>query len=651
MRTKWLGYGVASVLLATAAWGGGAPAGPGSQASSSDSSAVTIRDVQVTKTDENVQVQVLGTGPLAYKASRLSDPDRLVLDFDGARARVPRRTVGEDVRPVVAVRVGQFQPEVARVVIQLEQRVRYSVRTNEDSVTLVLAASSAPMRTKATRLEAPGQVSAAKADKPGSQIADLQGLGLLRMPLPETLTHPGTGLARQNPANSTVTPASAAAPRETAATSAPVQAQAAGSQGGQQASRYSGEPISVNLKDVDLKDFFRLIHEISGLNVVLDPNVRGSLTLVLDDVPWDHALDIVLQNNSLDRQLEGNVLRIATRDTLKKEAEVLRDLAKAQAEAVPPITTTRVLSYAKATSVRDTLRRFLSQRGEILADERSNMLIIRDIPSVLPILDNLISQLDRKSRQVEIEARVVAATRSFGREIGTQFGFAGSATGGRNLFGGSSRFPGEFERTPPPPLIVADTDGILPMNTNLAAQTPTSAFSFFHTSPNFALDFIITAAEAKGVGKLLSKPKVITQNNEKAEVKQGTKIPIQTIINNTISVQFIDAVLKLEVTPQITAEGTVFMDVVVENTAIDPGVERVNNIPALSTQATQTKVTVADGGTFVIGGVMISSQRTDVAQVPLLGSIPLVGHLFKRTTVNTQSQELFFFITPRIIQD
>ena len=158
-----------------------------------------------------------------------------------------------------------------------------------------------------------------------------------------------------------------------------------------------------------------------------------------------------------------------------------------------------------------------------------------------------------------------------------------------------------------------------------------------------------TAAESKGVGKLLSKPKIITQNNEKAAVKQGTKIPIQTTINNTISVQFIDAVLKLEVTPQITADGTVFMDVLVENTQIDAGIPRVQGIPALDTEAAETKVTVADGGTVVIGGIIVSSQRTDIFQVPVVGSLPLIGHLFKRTSVSTSSQELLFFLTPRII--
>jgi type IV pilus assembly protein PilQ len=418
------------------------------------------------------------------------------------------------------------------------------------------------------------------------------------------------------------------------------------------AAKYTGEPISVNLKDVDLRDFFRLIHEISGLNVVLDPAVKGSLTIVLDEVPWDQALDIVLQNNSLDKQLNGNVLRIATRATLKNEAESQRDLERAQAEAIAPVTVTRVLSYSKAATLKDTLKKFLSSRGDILSDDRSNQLIIRDIPSVIPTIDNLIRQLDRKSLQVEIEARVVSASRSFARDIGTQLGFAGQGNNGRNFIAGDPTV-GQSSfgtKNPAPPVAIKSSDPpVLPLVTNLAAGVPTSGLMLAHRSPNFAVDLFITAAESKGVGKLLSKPKVITQNNEKATIKQGTKIPIQTTINNTISVQFIDAVLKLEVTPQITAEGTIFMDVLVENTQIDNGIPRVQGIPALNTQAAETKVTVADGGTVVIGGIIISSQRVDVNQVPLVGSLPLIGHLFRRTNTTTQSQELLFFLTPRII--
>lgn len=189
----------------------------------------------------------------------------------------------------------------------------------------------------------------------------------------------------------------------------------------------------------------------------------------------------------------------------------------------------------------------------------------------------------------------------------------------------------------------------MPLLTNLATGAPTSGFSYVFQNGNFALDAIITAAEERGVGKLLSKPKVITQNNQKATVKQGTKIPVQTIINNTVSVQFVDAVLELDVTPQITADGTIYMDVTVENDQIDQGIPRVEGIPAIDTQSAQTRVTVKDGATVVIGGIIVSSQHTDVQDVPILGSVPIIGNLFKHKTVNSTAQELLFFLTPRIL--
>ncbi len=160
---------------------------------------------------------------------------------------------------------------------------------------------------------------------------------------------------------------------------------------------------------------------------------------------------------------------------------------------------------------------------------------------------------------------------------------------------------------------------------------------------------MIDAAETRGVGKLLSKPKVITQNNEKATVKQGTKIPVQTVVNNTVSVQFVDAVLELDVTPQITAEGTVYMDVTVENDQIDQAIPRVQGIPAIDTQSAETKVTVTDGATVVIGGIIVTQQQTSISQVPIVGSVPVLGNLFKHTTVSSTSQELLFFLTPRIL--
>ena len=625
--------------------------------------ASVISSVAITQGAQRSSVRVEGEGRLDARAARMSNPDRLVLDFAGTRLAVQRTMIPGVSAPVRGVRLGQFRPDTVRVVIDLSETTPYQISRDGNALVVFFESQPAtPANLGATKISTENHTSPAsfqyKAGAPRAASAHSKNLQVSapRFALPGELTQPSVVLASYGEKREPVRPDGSAAQQaaQQANTAASTVAGTASPQAA--SSKYTGEPISVNLKDVDLRDFFRLIHEISGLNVVLDPAVKGSLTIVLDEVPWDQALDIVLQNNGLDKQLNGNVLRIATRDTLKKEAEGARDLEKAQSDAVPPVTVTRVLSYSKASALTTTLKQFLSSRGSILADERSNQLIIRDIPSVIPVIDNLLHQLDRKSQQVEIEARVVAASRSFAQDIGTQLGFGSQTTSGRSIFGGNSSVgTSQFDPSSPnipgfpnPPIVVAQTNA-LPLAVNLAAGVPTSGLGFIHRSPNFAVDFFITAAESRGVGKLLSKPRVVTQNNEKAVVKQGTKIPIQTTINNTISITFIDAVLKLEVTPQITAEGTVFMDVLVENTQIDQGIPRVQGTPALDTQSAETKVLVEDGGTVVIGGIIISSQRVDVSQVPIVGSLPVIGHLFRRTNINNQAQELLFFLTPRIL--
>jgi type IV pilus assembly protein PilQ len=421
--------------------------------------------------------------------------------------------------------------------------------------------------------------------------------------------------------------------------------------------KYTGEPISVNLKDVDLKDFFRLIHEISGLNVVLDPNVHGTLTIVLDDVPWDQALDIVLKNNDLARELEGNVLRIATIETLKKEADSRRAQIESEALAVDKVSITRFLSYAQAKSVIITVKKFLSQRGDVVADERTNAVIVNDIPKVIPVVDRLLTQLDRKTQEVEIEARVVAATRQFARDIGTQLGFGWgnghSAIGGSQAVGTSPTTVGGLS---PGYITVPGTGGSstglsIPLFSNLGSTSPTSGLTFINASNTVRIDAVLSLAESRGLLKVLSRPRVVTQNNIQALVKQGVQVPIvtQAQLGGPPTVTYVSAFLRLTVTPQITSENTIFLNVDVENTTPNFGQEVQGN-PELITQQATTQVLVTDGGTVVIGGVIETQNSINIDQVPLLGDIPILGNLFKHVQVQTQNQELIFFITPRIIQ-
>jgi type IV pilus assembly protein PilQ len=644
MKIIWPALGFRCLLLAGAAVAvlpAGAQVAPPTPASA-DASRASILDVEVTQPDRQTAVRISGTGALHYQTSRLDSPPRLVLDFSETRLNVEKNKVSSQYAPVLDVRMGQPKPGQSRIVIDLAKPVPFSTQSNGSDVTIFFS--------NPATLVSPAALHPAK--NPAQRR--LATVKVPNMPLPTWLTEANAGFAR--PGNQPLAPE----PQNPPAADAQAPAAAPAPE-----KKYTGDPISVNLKDVDLKDFFRLIHEISGLNVVLDPSVRGTVTLVLDEVPWDQGLDIVLRNNGLSKEIDGNVLRIVTQDTLKREADQRRELVKAQTDAVEMVTVTRVLSYAQAPTLVTTMKKFVTPRGDVYADIRSNTLIIRDIPSSIPKIDNLLREIDRKSLQVEIDARVVQTSRSFARELGTQLAYsfnAGNNTfGGLNSLGASpvtrpfipgvSNSPALISGTAPLPPVSgtpAPVNVAQPLATNLAATAATSGLTYLFTSKNFALDFLLSAMESRGVGKILSEPKGITQNNDKLTVKQGQQIPIQTNINNTISVQYVDAVLKLEVTPQITAEGTVFLDITVENTQIDKSIE-VAGTPGLDTQSTQTKVLVSDGSTVVIGGVVVTNQNTTIAQVPLLGSVPLIGNLFKHTSISVSTQELMFFVTPRIL--
>src|SRR5438128_9876138 len=406
MKTNWPALRHGCLILASMSLAASAALAQTQEPVGAKASAAVISSVAITQAPKRAAVRVEGEGRLDVHAARLQNPDRLVLDFAGARLAVQKTVFPGVSAPVRGVRIGQYRPDVARVVIDLTAATPYQLSRDGGAVVIYFAAPSAtpvevPVNTTTLTLqrndktrpefhynEAAPNLVTARSTK-GSRIS------APRFALPGELTQPSVALASFSGTKEPVRPDSTTQAAQqavqqantaaTPATSAPAQAPAAAAPAPPQgAAKYTGEPISVNLKDVDLRDFFRLIHEISGLNVVLDPAVKGSLTIVLDEVPWDQALDIVLQNNSLDKQLSGNVLRIASRDTLKKEAETQRDLEKAQAEAIAPVTVPRVLSYAKAAALAPTLKKFLSSRGDILYDDRSNQLIIRDIPPVIP---------------------------------------------------------------------------------------------------------------------------------------------------------------------------------------------------------------------------------------------------------------------------
>ncbi|MBI2822848.1 MAG: type IV pilus secretin PilQ [Acidobacteria bacterium] len=418
-----------------------------------------------------------------------------------------------------------------------------------------------------------------------------------------------------------VSPASAAGSAESEAATplqtpgSPAQAPATGP--------YTGDPVTLDLVNVELFDFFRIVSELSGLNVIIDPEVKGTITIHVENVPWDQVFETVLKSHGLEKKIEGNVVRVATRERLRSEEELTQRLKRAAFLATDTVTVTRKLNYGKSADVAKALEKQLTERGQINIDERTNTLIISDVAAQMETLLNLAAQLDIPERQVEIEARVIEATTNFSRDLGVQLGFqAGNAS--RDRLSGSTRI-------------------------DLPAQDATSSVGIRvgRLVDTTLLDAVISAAERRGEARILSKPRVSAQNNTEARIIQGSRIPIPVTQNFTTTVRFEEAALKLTVTPQITEQNTILLKLKVENNIPDFTVT-VLGIPVILISESETRVLVDNGGTTVIGGIFVESDRNQSNRVPGLGSLPILGNLFKRQLRQRDTREILFFITTRI---
>ena len=418
--------------------------------------------------------------------------------------------------------------------------------------------------------------------------------------------------------------------------------------------RYTGEIISMKFKDADLRDVILYLGHFAGLNVVFDPEVRGTVTCDLQDVPWDQTLDIILKLNKMGKTIDGNVLRIAPMAVLTREDEEQRKLEESKELAGPIQVKVFDLSYARAGDVESLLRTKISQRGEIIVDERTNTLILSDVADRIGTLEKLINVFDMPTPQVSIEARIVEASSTFVRNLGIQWGFRGIMD---PLHGNqtSLKFPSDI--TADGALIPQGltTKGIGGPLGGYAINLPAPAFnsaiglSFGSVMDTFRLDMAISALETSGQGQIISSPTVTTQNNQQAEIIQGRQIPVQTVANFTTTTRFVNAALELRATPQITAEGTIIMDIEIRNNAADFA-NLVNGIPPITTQSATTTVMVIDGGTTVIGGIYRTEDSITREKVPFLHKIPILGGLFKNFARTRQKRELIIFITPRIIK-
>ena len=383
-----------------------------------------------------------------------------------------------------------------------------------------------------------------------------------------------------------------------------------------------GEPVTMKVVNISLVDFFRIISELSGLNILIDPTVEGTITLNVDAVPWDQLFEVVLRSHRLEKSVEGNLVRISTKETLRQEEEETQKLKRATYLATDTITVTKHLNYAAGHKIVETLEQQLTERGLIDVDERTNTLIITDIPGKVHQLLGLAETLDAPELQVEIEARIVEVTTHLARAIGTELGF---------MVGKSSdRVQGTLTTFAP----ALETVGSGRLIAGRVLDT-------------VQLDAVIAAAERSGEARILSQPRVTAQNNAEALITQGARIPIPVQQNFATTVRFEAAALQLTVTPQVTEKETVLLNIKVENNVPD-FTRTVLGIPIILTSESQTMVLVPDGGTTVIGGIFVEVKRKQKTKFPGLGDVPILGHLFKNINKERETREILFFITSRI---
>ncbi|MBW1823656.1 MAG: type IV pilus secretin PilQ, partial [Deltaproteobacteria bacterium] len=372
------------------------------------------------------------------------------------------------------------------------------------------------------------------------------------------------------------------------------------------------------------------------------------------DVPWDQALDLILKQNGMGYSIEGNILRVAPITVLTREREQLLRLEESKELSGTLITKTYTLSYSKASDVQALLSSKISTRGELIIDPRTNTLIITDVEDTLALLEKLIDVFDTATPQVSIEARIVEASSNFIRNLGVQWGWRGMSD---PFYGNqtSLQFPNSIQANGaliPQGIVTKGIGGPLGgYGINLPAPSFSTAvgLSMANVLDTFRLDMAISALETSGTGRIISAPKVTTQNNMEAQIIQGRRIPVQTVANFTVTTRYVNAALELIATPQITAEGTIIMTIQIRNNAADFA-NLVNGIPPITTQSAQTTVMIPDGGTTVIGGIYRTEDSITREKVPLLHKIPILGNLFKSFARTKQNRELLIFITPRIIK-
>jgi len=441
---------------------------------------------------------------------------------------------------------------------------------------------------------------------------------------------------------------------------------------------YSGERLTLNFQDIETRAVLQLLADASGQNIVVSDSVSGNVTLRLQNVPWDQALDIVLRTKGLDKRKQDNVIIVAPQAELAAREKADLAARKDVQELAPLRSEYLQVNYAKAKDMEALIKTqsnsLLSPRGSVTVDERTNTILLQDTSDRLSDIRRLVATLDIPVRQVQIEARIVIVSNDFKRDLGVIFGFTNWQKNGQNglvsttgTAAGIDTMSNTFitgqnainnainAGTQPVPL---PTFGIPAAanryNVNLPVSNPAGTFALGILGNNFIVDLELSAAQAETQANIISSPRVVTANQKEASIEQGVEIPYQqSASSGATTIQFKKAVLALKVTPQITPDNRIIMDLDVRDDSVGNVVVASGgvNVPSINTREIATQVLVNDGQTVVLGGILETTQREDDTKVPYLGDIPVLGHLFKNTSHQDNKDELMIFITPKIVHE
>jgi type IV pilus assembly protein PilQ len=432
---------------------------------------------------------------------------------------------------------------------------------------------------------------------------------------------------------------------------------------------YTGERLTLNFQDIETRAVLQLLADASGQNIVVSDSVQGSVTLRLQNVPWDQALDIVLRTKGLDKRRNDNVIMVAPTEELasREKAELA---ARADVQELAPLRSEYLqVNYAKASDLAQLITAkegggLLSKRGSVSVDERTNTLLLQDSTDRLDDIRRLVSTLDIPIRQVQIEARIVIVSDDFSRELGARAGFSGFDTYGSGTGLGYTSGSAlandiaieELLENGNLGFVVSDVDGVAPprYNVNLPVANPAGSLAFALLGPDYLVDLEISAAQAEGRGEVISTPRVITANQREAVIQQGVEIPYQeSASSGATTIQFKEAVLELRVTPQVTPDNRIILDLNIKKDSVGNIIVggAGQQVPSIDTRQITTQVLVNDGQTVVLGGILETERRETEKKVPYLGDVPVLGRIFKTTGKTNNKDELLIFVTPKILRE